>query len=76
MNNLAGVCIMIGHKKTLGSGMIGHKMHLSGGMVGHKSPMEHLAKVAVMTQDLAEKKKSGGLERAKRGMGSKLGNYA
>lgn len=60
---------MIGHKKSLGNAMLGHKMSLGKMMVGHKAPMEHLAKMAVATQQLAEKKKAGGLERAKRGSG-------
>jgi hypothetical protein len=65
--------MMIGHKKSLGSAMLGHKMPLGKMMVGHKGPMEHLAKMAVATQELAEKKKSGGLERAKRGAGYNQG---
>lgn len=68
---------MIGHKKSLGSAMIGHKMSLGKMMVGHKAPMEHLAKMEIATQQLAEKKKAGGLERAKRGAGyNSLGGYA
>jgi hypothetical protein len=65
---------MIGHKQPLGTGMIGHKMPLGKGMIGHKAPLQHLAKMAEATQQLAERKKAGGLERAKRGMGSKLGD--
>jgi hypothetical protein len=77
MNNLAGVYIMLGHKKSLGNAMLGHKMPLGKTMLGHKAPMEHLAKLAAVTQQLGEKKKSGGLERAKRGAGwNSLGGYA
>ena len=67
---------MIGYKKPLGMHMLGHKMPLGKGMLGHKEPLMHLAKVAVATQDLAEKKKAGGLERAVRGAGWKMGQYA
>lgn len=60
----------------LGTGMLGHKMPLGKGMLGHKAPLADLAKMAVATQELAESKKAGGLERAKRGSGWKLGQYA
>jgi len=67
---------MIGHKQPLGTGMLGHKMPLGKNMIGHKAPMQHLAKMEMATQQLAEQKKAGGLERAKRGNGSNLGGYA
>ena len=56
---------MIGFKKPLGKGMIGFKM-----------PLSDIPNIDVMTRDLAEKKKMGGLEKAKRGSGWKLGQYA
>lgn len=64
---------MIGHRQALGMNMIGHKLPLGKNMIGHKAPLGDLAKMAVMTQDLAEKKKAGGLERAKRGNGYNQG---
>lgn len=67
---------MLGHKKALGYEMLGHRQPLGKNMLGYKSPMEHVPKMAEQTQKLAESKKTGGLERAKRGVGAKLGNYA
>jgi hypothetical protein len=67
---------MLGHKQPLGMHMLGHKMPLGKMMLGHKAPMEHLAKMMDMTKRLEGQKKSGGLERAKRGVGSNLGGYA
>lgn len=67
---------MIGYKQPLGMHMLGHKTPLGKAMLGHKEPLAHLAKVAILTQELAEKKKTGGLERAIRGVGWKMGQYA
>lgn len=67
---------MIGYKKSLGDAMLGYKKVLGKNMIGHRAPLIDLAKIDVMTRDLAEKKKVGGLEKAKRGSGWKLGQYA
>lgn len=68
---------MIGHKKPLGKSMIGHKKPLEMGMMGHKTPLSHLSKVVDLTNNLEQNKKSGGLERAQRKLGSmNLGQYA
>lgn len=67
---------MLGHKKPLGYEMLGHRAPLGKNMIGYKTPMEHLPKMVEAKQQLAEQKKIGGLERAKRNVGSKLGNYA
>lgn len=67
---------MLGSKKPLSYEMLGHKQPLGKNMLGHKSPMEHLPKMAEAKQQLAENKKIGGLERAKRGYGSNLGHRA
>jgi hypothetical protein len=67
---------MIGYKKSLGNSMMGYKKALGKHMMGHRSPLLDLAKIDIVTRDLEEKKKSGGLERAKRGSGWKMGQYA
>lgn len=67
---------MLGHKKPLGYEMLGHRQPLGKNMLGYKSPMEHLPKMENANQKLAENKKIGGLERAKRGYGSNLGHRA
>lgn len=67
---------MLGHKKPLGYEMLGHRQPLGKNMLGYKSPMEHLPKMNVQTQQLEQQKKAGSLERAKRGNGSKLGQWA
>lgn len=67
---------MIGYKKSLGGSMMGYRKTLGKAMMGHRSPLLDLMKVDVMTRDMNEKKKTGGLERAKRGGGWQLGQYA
>ncbi len=66
---------MIGFKQPLGNSKIGFKKPL-GSMFGHKTPLSHIQKMDVQTQQLAENKKAGSLERAKRNLGSKLGQWA
>ncbi len=56
--------------------MLGHKQPLSNNMLGNKKPLFDNPKMNVQTQKLEEQKKVGGLERAKRGNGSKLGQWA
>lgn len=67
---------MLGSKKPLGYEMLGHRQPLGKNMLGYKSALEHIPKMAEQTQQLAENKKTGGLERAKRGYGSNLGHRA
>ena len=66
----------LGYKKPLAMGMIGHKRPLGKSMIGHRMPMADLMKVAEMTRELEQRKKANGLERARRGNGSNLGQYA
>lgn len=66
----------LGYKKPLGMGMMGYKRPLGKFMLGHKAPMADLMKVAEMTRELEQRKKANGLERARRGNGSNLGQYA
>lgn len=67
---------LVGYKKSLGNSMMGYKRALGKAMMGHRSPLSDLMKIDIVTRDLEEKKKSGGLERAKRGSGWRLGQYA
>jgi hypothetical protein len=64
---------MIGYKKPLKSDMLGHKKPLDKNMMGHKMPLENLENVVDVTKKLEQNKKTGGLERAKRNLGSTLG---
>lgn len=66
---------MIGFKKPLATEMLGHKQPL-GSMLGTKKPLENIKKIAQVTQELGENKKVGGLEKARRGNGHKLGQWA
>ena len=66
----------LGYKKPLAMGMMGYKRPLGKFMLGHKAPMADLMKVAEMTRELEQRKKANGLERARRGAGSNLGQYA
>lgn len=67
---------MIGYKQALGSSMIGHKKPLGSSMIGYKKPLGEMA-VQLMTSELGQQKKSGGLERAKRNEGwNKGGQYS
>lgn len=66
----------LGYKKPLAMGMMGYKRPLGKFMLGHKAPMADLMKVAEMTRELEQRKKANGLERARRGNGSNLGQYA
>ena len=68
---------MIGHKQPLSAKMLGHKMPLGVGMLGHRRPLLGGMAVATMTRELAQEKKAGGLERAKRNSGwNQGGQYA
>lgn len=67
---------MLGSKKPLGYEMLGHRQPLGKNMIGYKSPLEHIPKMNVQTQQLEQQKKTGGLERARRNVGSKLGQWA
>ena len=70
---------MIGHKKSLvsSSDMIGYKAPLADKMFGYKKPLEGINKVRIeQNKEQDQMKKAGGLERARRGFGSNLGNYA
>jgi hypothetical protein len=67
---------MLGHKQPLSNNMLGNKKPLESAMLGNKKPLFDNPKMNVQTQKLAEQKKVGGLERAKRGNGSKLGQWA
>lgn len=60
---------MIGHKKPLGMKMMGYKKALGKAMLGSKMPLMEVLGVANMTRKLEQEKKSGGLERSKRGNG-------
>lgn len=60
---------MIGYKKPLGMKMLGHKKALGKAMLGSKMPLMEVLGVANMTRKLEQEKKSGGLERSKRGSG-------
>ncbi len=66
---------MIGYKKPLAMEMIGHKQPL-GSMLGFKKPLENIKKMPEVTKELEQNKKVGGLERARRGLGSNLGQWA
>ncbi len=67
---------MIGYKKALTNAMIGHKLALGKHMLGHKLALGDMPNISVMTRELGGHKKAGGLERAKRGGGWQLGQYA
>jgi hypothetical protein len=64
---------MIGYKKALKSDMLGYKKPLGKNMLGHKMPFENIETIVNVTKKLEQNKKSGGLERAKRNIGSTLG---
>lgn len=64
---------MIGHKQPLSTHMLGSKAPLGVGMIGHKRPLLGGMAVGEMTRKLEEQKKTGGLERSKRGSGYNQG---
>ena len=66
---------MLGYKQPLGDSKIGYKKPL-GSMLGTKKPLSNLAPMDTVTRQLEEQKKIGGLERAKRGNGANLGQWA
>ncbi len=66
---------MLGFKKPLATEMLGYKQPL-GSMLGTKKPLENIKKIADVTKELNETKKTGGVERIRRNEGSKLGQWA